>query len=164
MNRDTANILNDALRTLGLTPGFLCNALGLPEGADKQWDSDSLTALQWVRICDALHLSYDCISYGYIYAVHKARLRAKWEDAELSLPRTPELKVLLTEIKADIKRDRRVQAARSGFRLRWGVRLRVGVTAFIQLPKMVLNESQVQRQSFLRQNVSNLQMAPVEVK
>ena len=90
---DARRIIEIAMMRLGLEPGHFG-----PIPA-----SDDFPISTWVRLCQELHLSLDCISYGYLYSEHRYRLRKARENGALDLPRTPELREILEEAEAEVR-------------------------------------------------------------
>jgi hypothetical protein len=93
--RDARRIIEIAMTRLGLSPDYFGP---LPSNED-------FPVSTWVQICRDLHLSLDCISYGYFYSEHRYRLRKAWRDGAIGLPQTPELLRILEEAEAEIRSD-----------------------------------------------------------
>ena len=118
---DISAIINLALHELGLSEGFLLQALmaanGKPKTRKGAWDFERLSAFEWMWICQKLHLSPDCLSVGYFRLSHKVSVGAAILNGAYVLPITEKTWELFLEYLSDRRRSIRGEAEHYGPRL-----------------------------------------------
>lgn len=121
---DLNSIVELALYELGLDKVFLLCAFkksgGIPafEHDPLEWDIKSISASEYVWLCDLLLLPYDSITTGYSRMQHKAWVGRAVENGTFVLPITQSTRALVSEYLKDKKRSIQFEAVHMGARLR----------------------------------------------
>jgi hypothetical protein len=133
------SVIRAALRELGLTEDYLRFRLGFEESSPRCWSADLLGVFEWLEICRVLCLDIDSISYGYDRRWHVAKIRAGIETRTIDLPRTPQLRAMLRELRTLAWSNWRFESRHYGFRLRWRIRRRRFIAYLMGIPRRAVH-------------------------
>lgn len=96
--KDTRQIIKDALKTLGLNEAFLKVEMGLRPNQKVKWDIENLTTNEWVKICQILHLDFDFLILGYDKNCHKRMIVHAIEKDSFQLPMNDSVQRIISEV------------------------------------------------------------------
>jgi hypothetical protein len=120
---DPEKIVEEALKTLGLSRPWLADLMDIPE-AELKWklNFQNLGALDWFWISEALYFSSDMVSYGYVRDEHKGYIRWAMREETFHLPLTWAQCKIRFQFWKEILFELLYQSRHYGFRLRWKIR------------------------------------------
>lgn len=98
-NRQTEKIIKTALQAVGVQFEFLRGNLSLHHRSIGQLSFENISAVEWLAICELLHIPPDSLSFEYSRRLHSSLVRTAWARGNLNLPFTERVAGMISGVR-----------------------------------------------------------------